>query len=123
LGHHRLINLNSGIMRTRREDFMRVLAMGALACALVPGLSATAEARSSLKKLQRCLEFKDMTPPRLDCYDAIVPPRTTPEPVPAKVVYDCRFLKDDDQRLICFNRFVENPAKPVAPKATPSDRN
>ena len=100
---------------------MRVLAIGALACALVPGLSATSEARSSLKKLpslkklQRCLEFKDMTPPRLDCYDAIVPPRTTPEPVPAKVVYDCRFLKDDDQRLICFNRFVENPAKPVVP--------
>jgi len=31
---------------------------------------------------------------------------------------DCRFLKDDNERLICFNRFVENPAKPVAPKAT-----
>jgi hypothetical protein len=95
---------------------MRVLAIVALACALVPGLSAMAEARFSLKKLQRCLEFKDMTPPRLDCYDGIVPPRTTPEPVPAKVVYDCRFLKDDDERLICFNRFVEAPAKPVAPE-------
>ena len=32
---------------------------------------------------------------------------------------DCRFLKDDNERLICFNWFVENPAKPeVAPKAT-----
>ncbi len=29
---------------------------------------------------------------------------------------DCRFLKDDNERLICFNRFVENPAKPVAPE-------
>jgi hypothetical protein len=101
---------------------MRVLAMSALVCALVPGLSATAEARSSLKRLRSCLEFKDMTKPRLDCYDAIVPPQTKPEPVPAKVVDDCRFLKDDDERLICFNRFVEKPAKPVAPKATERDR-
>ena len=91
---------------------MRVLAMSALVCALVPGLSATAEAR----KLQSCLEFKDMMKPRLDCYDAIVPPQTKPELVPTKVVTDCRFLKDDDERLICFNRFVENPARPVAPE-------
>jgi hypothetical protein len=96
---------------------MRVLAMSALVCALVPGLSATAEAKSSLKKLQSCLEFKDMTKPRLDCYDAIVPPQTKLQPLPTElVVNDCRFLKDDDKRLICFNRFVENPAEPVAPE-------
>ena len=95
---------------------MRVLAMSALVCALVPGLSAMAEAQSSLKNLRRCLEFKDMTMPRLICYDAIVPPRTKPKPGPAKVVNDCRFLKEDDERLICFNRFVEDPAKPVAPE-------
>ena len=94
---------------------MRVLAISALVCALVPGLSATAEAQS-LKKLRRCLEFKDMTMPRLICYDAIVPPRTKPKPGPAEVVNDCRFLKEDDERLICFNRFVENPAKRVAPE-------
>jgi hypothetical protein len=94
---------------------MRVLAMSALVCALVPGLSATAEAQS-LKKLRRCLEFKDMTKPRLDCYDAIVPPRTKRKPGPAEVVNDCRFLKDDDERLICFNRFVEDSAKPAAPE-------
>ena len=109
---------------------MRVLAMSALVCALVPGLSATAEAKSSLKKLQSCLEFKDMTKPRLDCYDAIVPPQTKLQPLSTElVVNDCRFLKDDDERLICFNRFVEDPARPaalekqtepVAPKATPA---
>jgi hypothetical protein len=92
----------------------RVLAMSALVCALVPGLSATADAR----KLQSCLEFKDMSKPRLDCYDAIVPPQTKIDSVPAKVVTDCRFLKENDERLICFNRFVENPANAVAPKAT-----
>src|SRR5258708_18453613 len=94
---------------------MRVLAMSALVCALVPGLIAPAEAQS-LKKLRRCLEFKDMTMPRLICYDAIVPPRPKRKPGPAEVVNDCRFLKDDDERLICFNRFVENPAKPLAPE-------
>jgi outer membrane biosynthesis protein TonB len=75
-----------------------------------------AEAQSSLKNLRRCLEFKDMTMPRLICYDAIVPPRTKPKPGPAKVVNDCRFLKEDDERLICFNRFVEDPTKPVVPE-------
>ena len=103
------------LQTTGVKTFMRVLAMSALVCALVPGLSATAEAQS-LKKLRRCLEFKDMTMPRLICYDAIVPPRTKPKPGPAEVVNDCRFLKEDDERLICFNRFVENPAKPVAPE-------
>jgi hypothetical protein len=34
-----------------------------------------------------------------------------PEKVPTKVVSDCRFLKDDDERLICFNRFVERPTQ------------
>jgi hypothetical protein len=57
-----------------------------------------------------------MTKPRLDCYDEIVPPRTKPKPLPVETVNDCRFLKDHDQRLICFNRFVENPAEPVAPE-------
>src|SRR5258708_35618706 len=94
---------------------MGVLAMSALVCALVPGLGATAEAQS-IKKLRRCLEFKDMTMPRLICYDAIVPPRTKPKPGPAEVVNACRFLREDDERLICFNRFVEDPDKPVAPE-------
>ena len=105
----------AGYKRAENKTFMRVLAMSALVCALIPGLGATAEAQS-LKKLRRCLEFKDMTMPRLICYDAIVPPRTKPKPGPAEVVNDCRFLKEDDERLICFNRFVENPAKPVAPE-------
>jgi hypothetical protein len=95
---------------------MRVFGMSALAFALVPGLIATAEAQSLHDKLRSCLEFKDMTKPRIDCYDEIVPPQTKPKPLPAKIATDCRFLKEDDERLICFNRFVERPA--VAPKAT-----
>ena len=45
-----------------------------------------------------------------------MPPRTKPKPVPVEIVNDCRFLKDDDERLICFNRFVETPDKPLAAK-------
>ena len=97
---------------------MRVLAMSALACALVTGLSAIAEARSLHDRLRSCLELKDMTKQRLDCYDAILPPQPNPMPLPAKVVTDCRFSKDENERLTCFNQFAEKPAKPVAPKAT-----
>jgi hypothetical protein len=96
---------------------MRVLAMSALACGLFPGVIATADAQSLLDKLRSCLEFKDMTKPRVDCYDGIVPPRTKQKPLPAEVVNDCRFLKEDDERLICFNQFVETPDKPVVAKA------
>ena len=98
---------------------MRILAMTALACALAPGLTATAEARSLQDRLRSCLELKDMTKQRLDCYDKILPsqPQPSPMPLPAKVVTDCRFSKDGNDRLICFNQFAEKPAKvvPTAP--------
>ncbi len=93
-------------------------AMSALACALVTGLSAIAEARSLHDRLRSCLELKDMTKQRVDCYDAILPPQPDPMPLPAKVVTDCRFSKDENERLTCFNQFAEKPAKPVVPKAT-----
>jgi hypothetical protein len=97
---------------------MRVLAMIALAGALVTGLSAMAEARSLHDRLRSCLELKDMTKERLDCYDALLPPQPKPMPLPAKVVTDCRFSKDENERVICFNQFAEKPAKPATPKAT-----
>jgi hypothetical protein len=86
---------------------MRVLAMRALAGALVIGLTATVEARSLHDRLRSCLELKDMTKERLDCYDAILSPQPKPMPLPAKVVSDCRFSEDENARLICFNQFAE----------------
>jgi hypothetical protein len=115
------VNRHSSLkLQTSGGEFMRVLAISALACALVPGLSATAEPRSVHDKLRSCLELKDMTKQRLDCYDAVLPPQQQPNPMPlpAKVVTDCRFSKDENERLICFNQFAEQPAKPVSPKAT-----
>jgi len=80
----------TGIRPSEGTDGGRYASFGddPLVCALVTGPSVT-EAR----KLSSCLEFKDMSKPRLDCYDAIVPPQTKPEKVPTKVVSDCRFFE------------------------------
>jgi hypothetical protein len=44
-----------------------------------------------------------------------VPPDPKPKKPPtAKVVADCKFLKEEDERLGCFNRFLVKP--PVAAK-------
>ena len=58
-------------------------------------------------KLQACLEIDDETKGRLDCYDAIFPPKPNPKAPAAKGVADCRFTKEEDERLTCFNGFAE----------------
>jgi len=95
---------------------MRGLGMIVLYAALMS--VSVANAQSLQEKLRSCLLIDDMTKERLDCYDAIVPPEPKFKPPPATVVSDCRFLKEEDERLICFNRFVERPTRPAAPRAT-----
>ena len=80
------------------------------------------KAQTEIDKLRGCLTIEDGSKERLDCYDGIVPPDPKPKPPVAKVVADCKFLKEEDQRLGCFNRFLEHPARPApkaAQKATP----
>jgi len=62
-------------------------------------------------KLQACLEIDDATKGRLDCYDAIFPPKPNPKAPAAKAVADCRFTKEEDERLTCFNGFAEKIPK------------
>jgi len=62
---------------------------------------------STAAKLQACLEIDDATKERLNCYDAIFPPQPKPKAAPAKAVNDCRFAKEEDERLTCFNGFAE----------------
>src|SRR5260370_10804966 len=69
--------------------------------------SATPKPRSIAAKLQACLEIEDATKGRLDCYDAIFPPKPNPKAPAAKGVADCRFTKEEDERLTCFNWFAE----------------
>jgi len=74
----------------------------------------------SAGQLRTCLAIEDQTKERLDCFDAIVPSEPMPGTPKAQTVLECRFLKEEDQRLACFNGFVAGrtsgavtPSKPV----------
>jgi len=67
--------------------------------------------KSMAEKLLACLEIDDETKDRLDCYDAIIAPKPKPKSAPANGVIDCRYLKEEDERLKCFNGFAEKIPK------------
>jgi hypothetical protein len=73
-----------------------------------------ANAQTEIDKLQGCLTIEDGSKERLDCYDGVIPPDPKPKPPTAKAIADCKFLKEEDERLGCFNRFLVKP--PVARK-------
>ena len=73
--------------------------------------TAKPKAPSTAAKLQACLEIDDATKERLNCYDAIFPPQPKPKAAAAKAVNDCRFSKEEDERLTCFNGFAEKIPK------------
>jgi hypothetical protein len=62
-------------------------------------------------RLQECLDIDDGTKERLNCYDAVIPPAPKPKAMTAKAVADCKFTKEEDERLTCFNGFVESMPK------------
>ena len=66
---------------------------------------------SIAKRLLACQEIDDGTKGRLDCYDAIFPPKPNPKAPAAKGVADCRFSKEEDDRLTCFNGFADKIPK------------
>lgn len=68
---------------------------------------APAKPLSPAQKLQACQEIDDATKERLNCYDAVYTPQTKAKVSAAKNVSDCRFLKEEDERLTCFNGFVD----------------
>ena len=55
--------------------------------------------------------MEDQSKERLDCSDAKIKPAPKAVSTPAKSVNDCRFLKEEDERLTCFNRFVNVSSK------------
>lgn len=68
-----------------------------------------------------CLDQDDGTKERLNCYDKLVPPQSRQVLVQEapKSINDCRYIKEEDQRLKCFNRFVVTSApKPAGAKRT-----
>jgi len=74
-------------------------------------LPTFAMAQVSPETLRTCLDIEDQTKERLDCYDDKIKPAPKQVSAPAKTVQDCRFLKEEDERLNCFNRFVNPPTK------------
>jgi hypothetical protein len=72
---------------------------------------APAKPRSIAARLEACLDIDDGTKARLDCYDAVVKPEPKEKAPAAERVVDCRFAKEEDARLACFNGFVETMPK------------
>jgi hypothetical protein len=75
------------------------------------GAAPKQKPQSVAVKLQACLEIDDATKERLNCYDAIFSPKPNPKAPAAKAVTDCRFAKEEDERLTCFNGFAEKIPK------------
>lgn len=74
--------------------------------------AAPGKPSSIATKLQACLDIEDGTKGRLDCFDAVIAPKPPkPKPTAAKAVADCRFIKEEDERLTCFNGFAERIPK------------
>lgn len=67
--------------------------------------------QSMAVRLQACLDIDDGTKERLDCYDGVIKPEPKEKAPTAKRVVDCKFTKEEDQRLACFNGFVESMPK------------
>ena len=74
-------------------------------------LPTLAMAQISLETLRTCLAIEDQTKERLDCYDNKIKPEPKQVSASAKTVQDCRFVKEEDERLNCFNRFANPPSK------------
>jgi hypothetical protein len=72
----------------------------------VKAAAAASKGKSIAEKLQACLEVDDGTKYRLDCFDAVLAPKPAPKPVTPKKVMDCRFIKEEDERLTCFNGYT-----------------
>jgi hypothetical protein len=72
----------------------------------------SAGSKSVAEKLLACLDIDDQTKDRLDCYDAAIPPKSSrAKPGPTSGVMDCRSVKEEDERLKCFNGFAEKIPK------------
>jgi hypothetical protein len=80
--------------------------------------AAPEKPKSMAAKLQACLEIDDATKERLNCYDAVIPPKkpkgnpkADAKAPPPKAVTECGAIKEEDERLTCFNGFVEKLPK------------
>ena len=68
----------------------------------------TPKAKGSVaSRLEACEDIEDGTKGRLDCYDDVIKPAPKPNAAAAKTVMECKFTKEEDARLACYNGFVD----------------
>jgi hypothetical protein len=68
----------------------------------------TSKAKGSIAvRLEACQDIDDGTKGRLDCYDEVIKPAPKPNPAAAKTVMECKYTKEEDARLACYNNFVD----------------
>jgi hypothetical protein len=72
---------------------------------------APAKPQSVAQKLQACQDIDDATKERLICYDTIFTPQPKPKAAAPKGVNDCRHVKEEDERLTCYNGFADKIPK------------
>ena len=76
----------------------------------------TPSAKGSIAvRLEACQDIEDGTKGRLDCYDEVIKPAPKPKTAAAKTVMECKFVKEEDERLACYNGFVD--MMPKLPKS------
>ena len=63
-----------------------------------------------LSNFQACTLEEPATKERLNCYDAIVPPQPRVGFSRAKAITECRFFREEDARLDCFESFMTSAA-------------
>jgi hypothetical protein len=80
------------------------------------GAKALPSGKSIATRLQSCQDIDDQTKERLICYDTVIAPAPKPKPGAAKTVMDCKFIKEEDERLTCYNGFVDG--MPKMPKSS-----
>ena len=78
---------------------------------ILPLSAAVAQTAAQKTKMKDCLMEDDMTKERLNCFDAIIAPEPKATKAKAKTVKDCRFLKEEDERLTCYNGFADKIPK------------
>jgi hypothetical protein len=93
------------------KPLTQVKPKGTKEAAAKPAAAPKGKPQSTAVRLQACLEIDDGTKDRLNCYDAVIAPTPKPKPAKAKGYADCRFFKEEDERLACFNGFAESIPK------------
>jgi uncharacterized protein YciW len=96
------------------HPLVQVRPRNAAATTAQPAKLGAVKPQSVAVRLQACLDIDDGTKERLSCYDDVIPPAPKPKTIKAKTVAECRFSKEEDERLACFNGFVD--AMPKLPK-------